>query len=794
MKTTKLHLLLGMIGLISVRSTHAAYTEEYRPQYHFSPTSGWIGDPDGLIRYNNIYHLFWWGHAVSSDLVYWSQLPYPMNGGDGSFTYYSGSVAVDKQNTSGFGSLAKPPMVAVYTANNNSTGLQTQCLSYSTNAATFYYFSGNPVLNLSSTSFRDPDVFWDSQTSQWIMAVALSNQHIIQFYGSQNLIGWQYLSAFGPVGARDADWEDPGLFQLPVDGNLQNMKWVLSVNKGPNKIQYFVGNFDGTNFVMDGLTQSFLTNGMGLDGKVFDDFEGPNYGKWTVTGSAFGPGPAQGTFVNQMPVSGYVGHGLVNSYYGGDASTGTLTSPQFPITNRCISFLIGGGNNPGVTCMNLLVNGTVVQTATGNNSEVLQWANWNVTQWMGQSAQIQIVDNGTGSWGHIDVDEIMFSDVFADFEATDFGNWATTGTAFGSGPALGSANGNLHGYLGSKLAYSYNGGNAATGTLTSPSFTITRNCVNFLVGGGNNPGSTCINLLVNGSVVQTTTGNNDDTLRWAGWNVSQWVGQTAQIQIVDNGTGSWGHIDVDQIIFSDVLMNFNLEQANWVDWGSDFYAVRVYRDYDNVDPCAIWMGWMGNWLYANSVPESWGQGAESLPRNLGLVSSPRGCQLIQQPLSRFQKLRGPLVSIGPRTVQNTVGLAQFQPPANTYELNAVFNLSAANQNFGLNLCVGGSNKVVVGYDVATGNVFLDRRTSGNVSFSPSFPNIVTAPLSPQDGYVEFHIFVDQSSIEVFVNNGQAVLTSLIFPDPSSLGVQLFSANGVTTLRSLSAWNLSSIWH
>ena len=98
MKPIKLILLVSLLGFGLLSKLEAAYTEIYRPQYHFSPISGWVGDPDGLVRYNNIYHLFWWGHAVSSDLVYWSQLPYPMNGGDGSFTYYSGSVAVDKQN------------------------------------------------------------------------------------------------------------------------------------------------------------------------------------------------------------------------------------------------------------------------------------------------------------------------------------------------------------------------------------------------------------------------------------------------------------------------------------------------------------------------------------------------------------------------------------------------------------------------------------------------------------------------------------------------------------------------
>ena len=795
MKGRILVIALSCLSFAAVRTARAAYTEEYRPQYHFSPASGWIGDPDGLVRYNNIYHLFWWGHAISSDLVYWSQLPYPMLGGDGTFQYYSGSVAVDTQNTSGFGSKANPPMVAVYTANNNLTGLQTQCLSYSTNAAYFYYYTNNPVLNLNSTSFRDPDVFWDVQQGKWIMAVALSNQHQVRFYASPNLKDWNYLSSFGPVGAQDADWEDPCLFQLPVNGNSKVMKWVLTVCKGPNKIQYFVGDFDGTNFILDPLTQSFLSKGTGASGDVYADFDGPNYGGWTATGTAFGTAPAQGTLTNQMPVSGYVGNSLADSYYGGDASTGTLTSPVFTLQHGTIAFLIAGGNQPGRECINLLVNGQVVQTATGDNSETLHWTNWNVRQWMGQSAQIQLMDNATGPWGHIDIDEIMFSDLYADFESTNYGSWTVTGNAFGAGPAQGTLPGQqpVYGYLGHGLVNSYNGGDASTGTLTSPVFQITQNCINFLIGGGNHPGSTCINLLVNGSVVESATGDNDEILRWSGWNVSQWLGQKAQIEIVDQNTGSWGHIDVDQITFSDTLMNDHLEQANWVDWGSDFYAARIFRDYDHVEPCTIWMGWMDNWQYANNLPESWGHGAESIPRDLGLVSSPRGDQLVQQPLPRLQKLRGMLTHVGPSIIQGTVNLDQFKPKANVYEMDAVFNISATNQNFGLNLCVGGTNKVVVGYDVAAANVYLDRRASGNTSFSPYFPNIAHAPFMPAGNTVEFHIFVDQSSIEIFVNKGEVVLTSLIFPDPSSLGVQLFSENGGTTLQKLNAWPLASIW-
>ena len=97
------------------------------------------------------------------------------------------------------------------------------------------------------------------------------------------------------------------------------------------------------------------------------DFEGENYGDWTATGTAFGPGPARGTLAGQMEVSGFEGKGLVNSYFEGDNSTGTLTSPPFAIQRRYINFLLGGGRYPGEACINLLVDGQAVRTATGPN-------------------------------------------------------------------------------------------------------------------------------------------------------------------------------------------------------------------------------------------------------------------------------------------------------------------------------------------------------------------------------------------------------------------------------------------
>jgi fructan beta-fructosidase len=148
---------------------------------------------------------------------------------------------------------------------------------------------------------------------------------------------------------------------------------------------------------------------------LIEDFEGPDYGKWKVEGTAFGPGPARGTLPGQMPVSGYLGKGLVNSFYKGDDSTGRLSSPPFKVQRRHINFLIGGGGWPGQTCMNLLVGGKVVRTATGTNtapggSEALDWASWDVREFASKDATLEIVDSRKGGWGHINVDHIVQSD------------------------------------------------------------------------------------------------------------------------------------------------------------------------------------------------------------------------------------------------------------------------------------------------------------------------------------------------------------------------------------------------
>jgi fructan beta-fructosidase len=148
---------------------------------------------------------------------------------------------------------------------------------------------------------------------------------------------------------------------------------------------------------------------------VVADFEGDDYGGWAATGEAFGGGPAKGTLPGQMHVDGFLGKGLVNSFRGGDGSTGTLTSPEFTIRRPFLNFLIGGGHHPGETCLDLMVEGSPVRTATGPNdrpggTETLDWASWDVGEFVGKTATLRIVDRHKGGWGHINVDQIVQSD------------------------------------------------------------------------------------------------------------------------------------------------------------------------------------------------------------------------------------------------------------------------------------------------------------------------------------------------------------------------------------------------
>ncbi|NUT91687.1 MAG: glycoside hydrolase family 32 protein [Saccharothrix sp.] len=413
--------LLAVVLLVVAPTAYAEpFDEPYRPGFHFTPERNFMNDPNGLVYHEGEYHLFYqynpdgdtwgnmsWGHAVSPDLVRWRELPLAIPH-DADEMVFSGSAVVDHGNTTGFGTVEDPAMVAVYTSHRKSDGRQAQSLAHSRdNGRTWTKYAGNPVLDIGSHEFRDPKVQW--QAGRWLMTVSLSTEHKVRFYSSPDLKTWTHLSDFGPQGAVGGVWECPDLFPLAVDGDPNRVKWVLVVNINPGGIaggsaaQYFVGDFDGTRFTAD-------TSYTPPAGVVLADFEGPDYGSWTVTGDAFGTRPATGTLPGQQVVSGWLGGGLVNTFLNGDATTGTLTSPSFTVDRPWLNLLVGGGNHPGRTAVDLLVDGQVVRTATGRDAEALDWVAWDVREYAGRSARVRVVDAETGGWGHVNVDHVMLAD------------------------------------------------------------------------------------------------------------------------------------------------------------------------------------------------------------------------------------------------------------------------------------------------------------------------------------------------------------------------------------------------
>ncbi|GAA4893193.1 hypothetical protein GCM10023237_09200 [Streptomyces coeruleoprunus] len=605
-------------------------------------------------------------------------------------------------------------------------------------------------------------------------------------------------------------WECPDLFPLPVDGDAKRTKWVLVVNINPGGIaggsaaQYFVGDFDGERFTPD--DDGSYTPPAGL---LVQGFEDPAYGTWTATGTAFGDGPATGPLDGQSPVTGVEGTGHASSFHGGDAATGTLTSPEFTVDRPHLNFKVGGGRHP--------------------------------------HDPAAVPEQGPPPAGT----------VLADFEGGGYGDWTATGEAFGTGPARGTLPGQqpVSGWLGDGLVNTFLHGDATTGTLTSPDFTLDKDHINLLVGGGNHPSAstapTAVRLIVDGEVVRSATGKDTEALNWTAWDVRDLAGRTARIEIVDANTGGWGHINVDHIMLSDTparprstetsvnllvdgevvqsvtgsdsetldWASFDLrphqgrkarvqvvdrntagwghiladhftladapalsavQRADWVDHGKDYYAAVSWENAP--DGRRHMIGWMNNWQYGNHVPTSPWRGAQSIPREMGLRTVDGRVRLTQQPVRSLATLaEGPEITARRVAVRNgSVPLADGRADGTALDVDATFSLRDA-ERFGLKVRTGPGEETVIGYDAGRRELYVDRTRSGAVDFSGDFPGVQRAPLAPVDGKVRLRILVDRSSVEVFGGRGEAVITDQVFPGPDSDGVRLFAEGGSALL-------------
>ncbi|MEI8044583.1 MAG: glycoside hydrolase family 32 protein, partial [Verrucomicrobiota bacterium] len=240
----------------SLKGTGDLYHEPLRGQFHFSSRRGWNNDPNGLVFFNGEYHLFYqhnpygwdwgnmhWGHAVSRDLLHWEELG-DVLAPDELGAMFSGSAVVDSKNTSGLGQGGKPPLVLIYTAAGNPT---VQCIASSTDGRHFTKFSGNPVLKQITLGNRDPKVRWHEPTKQWLMVLYVTmpeNKHTVHFLTSPNLRDWTLASITEGTGDNRFLNECPDFFELPVDGDASEKKWVLTAANS----EYAIGTFDAKTF------------------------------------------------------------------------------------------------------------------------------------------------------------------------------------------------------------------------------------------------------------------------------------------------------------------------------------------------------------------------------------------------------------------------------------------------------------------------------------------------------------------------------------------------------------------
>lgn len=370
-----------------------------------------------------------------------------------------------------------------------------------------------------------------------------------------------------------------------------------------------------------------------------------------------------------------------------------------------------------------------------------------------------------------------------DFESSNYGNWATTGTSFGAGPVTGNAT--FSGFLGNRLIIS---GNESQGKLISPDFTIQKNYIGFLIGGGYNPGKAYIKLVVNGQPVRTSTGMNEDLMKWKNWDVSALVGKTAHIEIVDSMTSvswGWGHINIDHIIQSDAPID-NIDNGQ-VDYGKDFYALQSFSDIPAQDGRRIWLAWLNNWNYASQIPTSPWKGMMSIPREVKLETHNGQIKLVQKPVEELKILRKDTLNYR-NTNLSAINNAIKNSVYKQFELRV--KVATANKaGFSLKFKKKGSQYSQFTFDFINEVILFNRASpTAELTNLGYFSQLQVAPLIIENGYIDIHLFVDNSSAELFTAGGQTVMSNQIFPDSTSNQIEITSLQQDMSFEELDIWN------
>lgn len=234
--------------------------------------------------------------------------------------------------------------------------------------------------------------------------------------------------------------------------------------------------------------------------------------------------------------------------------------------------------------------------------------------------------------------------------------------------------------------------------------------------------------------------------------------------------------------------------ALWLDHGPDFYAAVTWSNVPPQDGRRLVLAWMSNWQYANDVPTSPWRGAMTIPRELILRKNEEGIRLVQKPVTELRKIRGPLHRFQGGTVQEANAWIK-QNRLRCCPLETVLEFAPAAKGIaGVKLFRGDKEETILGVDREKGRISIDRTRSGNVGVHAKFPGESSASIGKTTGRIKLHVYVDACSVEVFVNDGEQVLTSLVFPSKTSQGMELFGPTEGATVSVLDVWTLASCWN
>jgi fructan beta-fructosidase len=225
------------------------------------------------------------------------------------------------------------------------------------------------------------------------------------------------------------------------------------------------------------------------------------------------------------------------------------------------------------------------------------------------------------------------------------------------------------------------------------------------------------------------------------------------------------------------------------DYGPDYYAAVTYNLQSTQRP--VLLGWANNWTYAQDIPTFPWKSAMGLPRNLSLKKVNGEWLLIQKPVDALKKLGTDHPELENISVD---GKKEIDLKSQQFEMEVSFQ-AVPNSTAGVRLAVGKQNVFVIGYGVSSKKLFVDRSGCANNSFNKEFASLSRYEtfLTPVSGKIKLHIFFDNSIIEVFANDGIAVMTTQIFPDEHDNGIELFSEGGTTKFETVRIWKMKSAW-